>query len=707
MFWDDYWGDEIERLAKLQIDNSLDLGWNINDIKVVTNFKWNYGGVESIVLNTDTLFSYASSKINVINYLFENKLIENDTYWYHDFDAFQLEKLDVNVGDGNLGLCEYGPTRRDGRQSHRLQMGSFFFDRHTEDIFKAIGDKQRDNSTYDEDAISLISKTLKRRIVKLNNTFNFGLRKRNIKAQYDLTETPIKVIHFHPYDKKPVFYMNGQTPLEVAYGNSEIEKPLITDRFSRLLTKHGLSNDKKKMKGEIIYVSSNRESKKVEDRIIKNLLSVTDLPIISVTQKPTKLGRNIVVGDVGVSGFNMFRQILIGLKESDADYVIGAESDCLYPPDYFEFIPPDLRTVYRSKNTYILPFKEGCFYPKPVGSTLCQVIGRKYYIEILEALFESAPKWTTGELSFPKERRGHHDIVLKEYIKHFSHTNPIISLKTGKGMRKHSNGQGEDVCELPYWGSADTVREKYESVAGNMKNLMVYVSKDKKFDKDTEKFVRIQIDNSLDFWKPKDIILATNFPFKYKGIESLIVPDNLCGKDPRSNKIAVITYLLCNQLLPNATIWYHDFDAYQDDVIDVETELGFTGYGWSSDINLGSFFFKPCNKAKLTFGLLNSEILRNGKTDERTLKHLIANNQISDYRVLNIKYNYGQRLHNWPEYDNVKPKVLHFHPILKNRSIPDQNLDIFMYGNNRLNKPLMSKRLIRIFKKHKIVKTNE
>ena len=48
----------------------------------------------------------------------------------------------------------------------------------------------------------------------------------------------------------------------------------------------------------IIYCSSNKELPEFEAKIVANLLkNCGDLPIISVTQKPMDLGRNICVGD--------------------------------------------------------------------------------------------------------------------------------------------------------------------------------------------------------------------------------------------------------------------------------------------------------------------------------------------------------------------------------------------------------------------------
>lgn len=238
-FYDSQWGDESDRLIKLQIDNSLELGWDIKDLVLVTNFEWDYRGVKAVLVDEE-LYNYTSSKVDVINYMFESGLIEDDRYWFHDLDAFQLEKLNVNINRKSIALCEYGPTKTAGGQSHRWQMGSFFFGNKTYDIFKLIKQKQKEKNLDDERAITWITHRISERLVKLNNTYNFGLRRRNIKAQYEATNLPIKVIHFHPFDKKWVYYMNAITPIEAAFGRGTIGKPLINDRFRRLLKEHGL-----------------------------------------------------------------------------------------------------------------------------------------------------------------------------------------------------------------------------------------------------------------------------------------------------------------------------------------------------------------------------------------------------------------------------------------------------------------------------------
>jgi len=210
----------------------------------------------------------------------------------------------------------------------------------------------------------------------------------------------------------------------------------------------------------IIYVSSNRENWLFEKRIIKFLLkNCGGLPIVSVTQKPINLGKNICVGDVGTSGFNMFRQILIGLKEVKTPFVISAEADCLYPPDYFRFKPKKDNVFYRNTNLYILGFTRNNYRYKPQGSTWAQVVGRKHYIKILEKWFKGAPMWSPEEKSFPKERWKKFDVWDKQEL--YSTKDPCVSFKTGNGMRNNTPAKNSPIESIDYWGRGRDLKIKF------------------------------------------------------------------------------------------------------------------------------------------------------------------------------------------------------------------------------------------------------
>lgn len=232
-----------------------------------------------------------------------------------------------------------------------------------------------------------------------------------------------------------------------------------------------------------------------------------------------------------------------------------------------------------------------------------------------------------------------------------------------------------------------------------MKNLMVYTNPQKKFNEENATLVKIHIDNSYDLgWKKEDLVIMTNFPFEYNGIKTTVVDDVWCDFDMVSNKIPVISNMLKYTI--GEYFWYHDFDCYQAEKIDLEIthDLGLTDYGWSPKWCLGSFFFR--DTARDVIRKLNDNIFTEGLGDERSLMKMDIEGR---YERLNITYNFGQRRipENYEKAD--KPlKALHFHPYYQDKRMPEKNIDAFMYGKNEMGVPLMPQRLIDIFQQHGI-----
>jgi hypothetical protein len=105
-------------------------------------------------------------------------------------------------------------------------------------------------------------------------------------------------------------------------------------------------------KGCIYYTDFNAASKILE--ICKEQLRKSFRgEIISVTLgKPLDLGRNIVVYNESRSYPTMVKQILIGLEASTSDYVFFSESDVLYHPSHFDFIPDRDDVYYYNVNNW-------------------------------------------------------------------------------------------------------------------------------------------------------------------------------------------------------------------------------------------------------------------------------------------------------------------------------------------------------------------
>ena len=88
-----------------------------------------------------------------------------------------------------------------------------------------------------------------------------------------------------------------------------------------------------------------------------------------------------------------------------------------------------------------------------------------------------------------------------------------------------------------------------------MKQILTYINSNSEdsFDEENKMAVKIQIDNSLSLgWKPKDIMLVTNFDYEYKGVKSIIVGDeNYCECHCPATKVYCIVTLFKLGLIKN------------------------------------------------------------------------------------------------------------------------------------------------------------
>jgi hypothetical protein len=230
--------------------------------------------------------------------------------------------------------------------------------------------------------------------------------------------------------------------------------------------------------------------------------------------------------------------------------------------------------------------------------------------------------------------------------------------------------------------------------------MMVYTSPKHQFDPETEKNLRVQIDNSLDLgWDPKDILLYTNFDYERNGVKSIVVPDIYQHHmDHTSNKVPVIAWLIENGL-PDELYWVHDIDAFQELIFEppeVTKDIALAKYGYKDEWQCGSIFFKPSP----FWAYWNEEMKRRKRTrtEEKVLLRLTKNG-LADPQEIDVSYNltfkFLHRTYKEP------PKVLHFHPNYKDETISHRALDL-VKGKNKLGVQIISDRLLAIFKKHGI-----
>lgn len=124
---------------------------------------------------------------------------------------------------------------------------------------------------------------------------------------------------------------------------------------------------------EIIYYTTNRLEGTLLDQLVRLFITESGLPIISVSQKPLDLGKNIVYPKVGRSSMLLINQILTGLRASDARYVFFCEHDVLYHQSHFDFVPPTDDKVYYNNNVlrYRLSDRRVVGYDAAILSQLC------------------------------------------------------------------------------------------------------------------------------------------------------------------------------------------------------------------------------------------------------------------------------------------------------------------------------------------------
>jgi hypothetical protein len=227
--------NELKISVKIQIDNCFRLGWKNEDILLVTNFPYEYGGIKALVVEDDAYCTYfpRCSKWGAIIKLFKKQLIkDNSLYWYHDFDAYQMVDMNESeIPESDMALSDYGPGYS------RFSCGSMFFRKSAEDIFvrtKELMDSyktRKDGVEYDEVAFGKVlrhRRDIRPRVKKINISYNFHSRK--ILTNYPAAIKPIRVVHCH-FHHAP-FFLHGHNKLGVQ---------LAPDKLVKIFNNHGVS----------------------------------------------------------------------------------------------------------------------------------------------------------------------------------------------------------------------------------------------------------------------------------------------------------------------------------------------------------------------------------------------------------------------------------------------------------------------------------
>jgi len=224
----------------------------------------------------------------------------------------------------------------------------------------------------------------------------------------------------------------------------------VRDKFERMGIEKGIHmSDGNKT---IIYYSSNREPWGFESKVIETIKKNSGgLPVVSVTQKPIDFGTNICVGEQLCSYHNCYRQVQLAAQAAKTEYVISCESDCLYPPEYFQCDPDGKYDLYKYMNIWMLFTNRTQFYKK-VFSECGHITKREFLINRIAHCMQRMSMW--GNQSKMQ------NVYKKMAWGEFTHEHPIINVKTGCGVNK-TTGVLKNVnpeTTLPYWGDFNKVK---------------------------------------------------------------------------------------------------------------------------------------------------------------------------------------------------------------------------------------------------------
>lgn len=247
----------------------------------------------------------------------------------------------------------------------------------------------------------------------------------------------------------------------------------------------------------------------------------------------------------------------------------------------------------------------------------------------------------------------------------------------------------------------------YISPTGSFNNIRIHPYRN-----DSSQLIKVQFENSLQLgWKEEDIILVTNFDYQYGHLKSHAIKDiEFFKKIPEVSKVNALNRLFDNGMIEKRQLyWFHDIDAFQlapitESEIDLgEADIGMADYGRRKWWNTGSIFFKSTSKDifRKVWKIVHEKTI----DEENAFSVLIAEDPKIKNRIktINRTYNltpFGLR----PSLRrSIKPiRVVHFHPLSPIKQLGvKKGLDYFK-GDNYMNTNILTDRLIRIFKYHRI-----
>ncbi|HPC84821.1 MAG TPA: hypothetical protein P5234_16450 [Thermoanaerobaculaceae bacterium] len=226
---------DIERVCKnlrLQVDNSLELGWDAEAIWLYASFPFEHRGVSARQVRPPARPATARATSFYKTWCILQALRElpaDECVWYHDVEAYQLVPIPLPPTTRAMAFCLY--TARDRML---VQGGSMFFSGAARAVFERVMDRLvHDRVRKDEYALTeMVGRPeFLGWFEVLDYSWNLG--DTDFELRYQLAARPIKAVHFH-LDRRDhaAKFLDGKNGLGV--------RPL-PERFVRLLARHGFA----------------------------------------------------------------------------------------------------------------------------------------------------------------------------------------------------------------------------------------------------------------------------------------------------------------------------------------------------------------------------------------------------------------------------------------------------------------------------------
>lgn len=194
------------------------------------------------------------------------------------------------------------------------------------------------------------------------------------------------VARAHRYTKENYYFKDD------AFENQTRPFHWLIEKFSPVPGWEAYEHDHYQIPRTIIYYTDHHIDEALAQAVRKNLTkAASNIPIISVSQRPLSFGTNICVGEKPRSNISIYEQIKAGLEAAEPGTVIYlCEHDVAYCPAHFAHVPEIKERIDYNQNRYYWAPGQAEYLPARGKWPLSQLVAyREYLLEQVNRALES------------------------------------------------------------------------------------------------------------------------------------------------------------------------------------------------------------------------------------------------------------------------------------------------------------------------------